>query len=232
MELSTFDGLRDAGIINGGGAVSVDELTFENILDPNSDGAGVLNWAESGGFGGELKIARSLFENNTTGNGGAVAVLGGSTATIADSTFYNNFAEGAGGAILVGSNAPAGGDEAVPPSLTLLRSTIVGNTGGSGGGLFDSTGGPVTFQDSIIAGNTNGTSPNDVYATFTAASTYNLIGDDFEMYGIGNGSNGNQVGTQSATRSTRSSAPSPATAARPRPSRCSPAAPPSTAAAA
>ena len=150
VELSTFDGLRDAGIINGGGAVSVDESTFENILDPNSDGAGVVTWAESGGFGGELTITRSLFENNTTGNGGAVAVLGGSTATIADSTFYNNFAESAGGAILVGSNAPAGGDAGVPGSLTLLRSTIVGNTGSSGGGLFDSTGGPVTLQDTII----------------------------------------------------------------------------------
>ncbi len=117
------------------------------------------------------------------------------TATIADSTFYNNFAESAGGAIFVGANAPAGGDAGVPGSLTLLRSTIVSNTGSSGGGLFDSTTDPVMLQDTIIAGNTNGSSPNDVYATFAAASSNDLIGVGTGQTGLTNGQDGVQLGT-------------------------------------
>jgi hypothetical protein len=56
----------------------------------------------------------------------------------------------------------------------------------------------VTLQDSIMVGNSDGSSPNYVGATFTAASSNDLIGDGAGATRLTNGKNGVLTGT--ATR--------------------------------
>ena len=53
----------------------------------------------------------------------------------------------------------------------------------------------------LAAGNFHGdtgTTRDDVYGALDQGGDYNLIGDGSQMYGISNGSNGNQVGTSSS----------------------------------
>ena len=138
----------------------------------------------------QLTVSGCTFSGNSVssyGRGGAIDNYF-ATATISNSTFVNNSA-GLGGGLDSYYSSSAHG--AAPAIATLTDVTM---TGSSGGGIVnegDITG-YLTLSNSLIAGNSGG----DVVGLVNAyGSTNNLIGDGSQMYGIGNGSEGNQVGT-------------------------------------
>ena len=55
--------------------------------------------------------------------------------------------------------------------------------------------GDVILTNSMISGNTSGTTPGDVEGPLAAKSANNLIGDGDNLTGISNGSQGNQIGS-------------------------------------
>jgi CSLREA domain-containing protein len=130
-------GLEDAGAIAVHFAdLSLDDVVFEDNLSNDAGGAIYFN-----GVGSSLTIERCTFRRNKVvnqyliGAGGAIAVNGGN-AVIRESTFEANeaqpddpdfaFSDGNGGAVYIWSTA----------SLTVERSTFVGNIArGSGGAI-------------------------------------------------------------------------------------------------
>lgn len=105
-------------------------------------------------------IANTTFENNTTlldgsnarGFGGAIAVIGSTNVTIADSTVQDNAAFSGGGIYFTAptsiNNQFAG--------LTVTNSTIANNTSTTEGGGITQRTGQTAIQRSSIAGNAGG----------------------------------------------------------------------------
>ncbi|HEY9848357.1 MAG TPA: DUF4347 domain-containing protein, partial [Leptolyngbyaceae cyanobacterium] len=192
--------------VNTGGNLTLNDLTLTNAR------------VQAGGYGGDagallntngsVTISNSTFTNNQArDDGGAILNFQG-TITIENSTFSNNIASGApnpnGGAI-----ENDGGNVAGSTFLTLINSTVSGNTadgdgGGirnrnqanltltnstiafntstaSGGGIFNSAN--ATVQNSIVIGNT-ATNGLDVSGTFTSNNA-NIIGDTTDSTGFG-----------------------------------------------
>ena len=90
------------GIANLGGTLTVSQSTFDNCHAVTSDGGGILGWAGPAAGGGGLTVTGCTFSNGTATNlGGGLALDDGSQATVADSTFTNNFAS-TGGATFPG----------------------------------------------------------------------------------------------------------------------------------
>jgi CSLREA domain-containing protein len=137
----------------------------------------VANFTDSLGAGalsaGELSVVESIFQGNTGGNGGAIAVLdaGGTASTIVESsTIIGNIASNDGGAIwgngqiaivnstLVGNNAADGGAVytiSASSGLSLRNTTLVANSAGtSGGGIRTSEGAVTSMGNSVLSGNT------------------------------------------------------------------------------
>ncbi len=187
------------GIYNSYGTLTVTGTTISNNTSPstavNSAGGGIGNAGGTatvtnstitgnsasyggGGLGntsGTMTVANStVSSNSSTYFGGGFLNLAGATATIVNSTFFNN----SGTAIYNSASA-----------LTLKNTTISGNTAGYGGGVLN-TGGTLSAANNIVAGNT---SP-DAYGVTTDGGN-NLIGADAGTSGLTNGVNGNLVGT-------------------------------------
>ncbi|TVS08207.1 MAG: hypothetical protein EA423_02020 [Phycisphaerales bacterium] len=112
------------------------EILFENCQFINhvatGSGRGIIySTLSSSVGGGNIRIADSLFEDNTSTDRGAVGYVTGDSGefprarlTVERTTMINNTADGRGGAFYVGSGA----------LLTLESSTIVGSTSGARGG--------------------------------------------------------------------------------------------------
>ncbi|SDB66993.1 Por secretion system C-terminal sorting domain-containing protein [Flavobacteriaceae bacterium MAR_2010_188] len=178
--------------VTGAGDTSV-VLGTVNNNDASSEGGGLWNGS------GTMTVDRVTLDGNTASgdaldNGGGAIYNNGGTLIVTQSTLSNNQVDGtssAGGGIHNGD----GGD------VTLLRSTVSGNTSnGPGAGLanrgasFDvnastiamntsgSTGGgiagvtEVTIKNTVVAYNT-GTSGTDVFGTVTS-NDYNLVQND------------------------------------------------------
>ncbi len=183
---STFSSNNAAGggAIFNTGTATVTDSTFSN--DQASYGGGAITNEI------QLTVTGCTFNGNTVSSiarGGAVYNYF-ATATISNSTFVNNSA-GLGGGLddYYSSSAPGA-------SHAFATLTDVTMTGSSGGGIDNENdlNGDLTLVNSLIAGNSGG----DVIGLINPYnSTYNLIGDGSQMYGISNGSNGNQVGTSS-----------------------------------
>jgi hypothetical protein len=187
-------------IANFGGSLDVRQSTFFNGLAGGSGGA-ITNSATSAGGGGTLLVLDCTFTNNATpgGRGGAIDLEPGSQATVADSTFSNNFAGHGGGALGVFSQSAT---LTLPSSLTLSGSTLFGNLAGPGSpgaGLYVQGSATALVRDTIVAGNQvlNGPAA-DVFGALDPASGYNLIGSNAGLTGISAGLNGNLIGTAAA----------------------------------
>ena len=154
------------GIFNARGTLTVTDTKVLNNVIPSfsiaGDGGGIFNDV------GTLRVERSTFDGNAAGDspgsfaggGGGIKSFTG-TVTVIASTFSNNRA---------GNGSPAGEGGGISATnqatLTVINSTIVGNTSGTntalpsfsqgGGGIF--TRAPsVTIVNSTISGNTPGT---------------------------------------------------------------------------
>lgn len=108
---------------NGGAAIVPAGSTVRNCIFRNNRTQNGKNGAAIHCQTGNIRIENSLFVNNaSTGNGGAVQIGGGATATVINCTFANNTAKGPGGALGLGNETS---------SLNLYNSIAYGNTGAS-----------------------------------------------------------------------------------------------------
>ena len=102
------NGINQAGANgngNGGGAILTNGATVRNCIFRNNRTQNGKNGAAIHCHLGQVNIENSLFVNNTSsGNGGAIQVGGGTTATIINCTLVNNQATGPGGAFGLGTN--------------------------------------------------------------------------------------------------------------------------------
>jgi hypothetical protein len=200
-------GLRLRNAADGGAVVNVAGAGLgltDMYIDANTNltgnGGGVSNL-------GNLVISESLiagnFAKSTTAadaNGGGIYIGVTGTVHISNSTIAFNTANTSGGGIL--NDNP----DAVNATLTIVNSTIVGNTAdadddgnGDGGGLYTLFGGTTASVNSIYGGNSNGLNnpfPSDIGALGAGFATEqnNLISDANTAGGTTNGANGDIVG--------------------------------------
>ena len=170
------------GINHAAGTLNISNTTINNNTATQL-GGGIYNGSTSV----ITNITNSTISNNrsTTFNGGGIQNEFNSTLNITNSTISSNSATGNGGGIrnFTGS------------TTTLNNVTIANNTASNNGGGISNTG-TVNSKNTIIAQNTNATSP-DVFGTFTDQGS-NLIGKSNGSTGFTNGVNGNIVGTIAA----------------------------------
>jgi predicted outer membrane repeat protein len=209
---------QGGGIYNSSGTMVVNTSTFTGN-SAASDGGGIYTRITN--VNNLVTINNSTFtNNNSASDGGGLRAHFGAIVTVNGCTFVGNVASSEGGAI----------DGSVASKLTILNSTFTGNSAGSIGGAINcglgivsytndtitgnrvggiyggginirSTG--VTINNTIIAGNFQGTgtTPNNItgynFSTTTyvadPSSSFNIIGPGGSG-GLVNGVNGNQVG--------------------------------------
>lgn len=102
------NGINQAGANgngNGGGAILTKGAIVRNCIFRNNRTQNGKNGAAIHCHLGQISIENSLFVNNTSsGNGGAIQVGGGVTATVINCTLCNNVASGPGGAFGLGND--------------------------------------------------------------------------------------------------------------------------------
>ena len=193
------------------GVLTLSGDTFSDNSATAESGA-IDNWA-----GGVLTVTDDIFMGNSAPYGGAIGNEWGSVA-VTNSTFSDNTASTAGGAIInynpgdgfsnslsvvgstiSGNTAVNGGGIAngAPDTLSLTNDTITGNSvTGSGGGLFDY--GTTTLADCTVSGNSaanggglsdSGTNSEILANTIVAGNTATLSGPDAYGTFISDGNN-------------------------------------------
>ena len=174
---------------NGGGVWSYSSLTMIDCVVTGNVAVDVDPPQDTGATGGGVwhqgnaYIADSLFRANWAQfSGGGIQANTGSL-TVVNSAIVSNWARSRGGGITHSAS-----------SCTLVQTTIAGNTTEkSGGGLYTGYGSAVAYlYGNIIAGNVAPDAAN-VRGEIDAAYN-NLIGSGYDMTGLTDGTNGNQVG--------------------------------------
>jgi hypothetical protein len=178
----------------GGGVYtqSAVDLTDTTLIGNRArDGGGVFN------LDGTVTATRATFNANVALGGGAFGAGGGggavfnylssSAAFLIDSTVVANTATGLRG----------GGIENFNAHLSVVNTTIAGNSAATGGGVDDQLSlvtYPNTFLNALIAHNTATVASPDLNSGATSAGN-NLIGDGTGAPGFVNGTNSDKVGT-------------------------------------
>jgi Concanavalin A-like lectin/glucanases superfamily len=192
---NSLSGTPDEGSFGGGIYNSGGMMTLKNVIvsgnSSDFDGGGIDN------SGGTMTLMNSTVSGNSGGGGGG-GIENGGKMTLTDSTVSGNTVGGAfrysytygyGGGIdnggtltltnstVSGNSAGSGGggiENDAKMTLTLTNSTVSGNSADTGGGI-DNDSGTVKPANSIIAGNTGGSSDPDVSGPITSLG-HNLIG--------------------------------------------------------
>jgi hypothetical protein len=200
---------NDPGNSLGGGILNAGIVTLSQVRVTNntaSDGGGIATIGD-----GRVAITNSTITGNfaTSGAGVFIDSTNATASTIFGSTFSDNSAFSGGGifantgtlnitnSTLSGNSAfDGGGIFNNAGSLTINVSTIVSNeaTGGSGGGLSNTTGGAINIRNTIIAGNTAPAGP-DAAGTITSQG-FNFIGNNSDA--TITAMTGDQIGTGAA----------------------------------
>jgi len=172
------------------GTMNLNNTTISN----NSAGANGFGGGGGGlyfGFLGQLAMTNCTVSGNTstTGSGAGIYIYPGDSPTnswvIRNSTIANNSTGSGGGAL-----ALLGSDD----QLLIQNTTITGNSAISGGALFvpaQYSGNTITFQSSIISGNTGGTEPEISCADPVIATKCAI--DDTTGFTLDPTSSGNQL---------------------------------------
>jgi hypothetical protein len=174
---------RGGGIFNDG-TLTVSNSTLSGNTAGEGSGGGIYNYE------GTLTVSNSTLSGNSAGAGGGIFNFDG-TLTVSNSTLSGNTAS-YGGGIYIGNPATL--------PVTLTNVTLTANRANyQGGGLYVYSVFPV-LHNTLIAGNfyASGTTRDDVYGALDPRGDYNLIGDGTGMTGLGNGVNGNLVGSAAA----------------------------------
>ena len=141
---STFD--FTGGALNLFGyqpVINITNSTFQNNSSPTNRRGGAIHYRPS--YGGSLQVNNSIFTNNSSGEGGALALITTglpSPVTIQNSLISGNIASGIGIGGGISSDRP----------LTLVNNTITANSAGTqGGGVANY--GTLTMGHNTISGN-------------------------------------------------------------------------------
>jgi predicted outer membrane repeat protein len=197
------------GNLNGdGGGIYVNDGSLavtRSALTANAASVpgGVTCCFSSGGYGAAIYAINSttvltsstVNGNRAAGNGGGIYSRNG-TLTLVNSTVSSNTAIGyAENAFLEPFNGYGGGIYLRDGTMSLSNVTVAYNTARGGLGIRND-GGVANLDNTIVARNVNSTLPfpNDFWGAIASTSTFNLLGNGFNMTGIANGTNGNQVG--------------------------------------
>ena len=170
-------GIRSAGVLslsavriagnqatsNGGGIYNSANLTVDDSTVVGNAAAGNGGGIRNVGAGAVLVVTDSLLAANQGAWGGGLQSESGS-AKVINSTVSGNTA-----------TSESGGIRVVSGTLDVVQSTVTANDAPAGGGV-TRTGGTVTLDNSIVAGNTAAGTGPDVKGTFAAAGDYNVIG--------------------------------------------------------
>jgi hypothetical protein len=164
-----------------GGAIYSAQGNAE-VLDVGIDRS-TITGNESGASGGALattftEVTNSTISSNRAASdgGGIVARVSGSfpgsepSLQVENSTIANNRAAGSGGGVSASSGFA---------TARLVATTVVRNTAGQGGGLYQGSGDTLTVQNTIVALNRAGAVGPDCFATTAGfpSQGHNLIGD-------------------------------------------------------
>jgi len=164
------------GIYNLSGTMTVTNSTLARNSTSGFDGGGIYN------YNGTLTVTNStLSSNSASGNGGGISNGAATisiynhngTLTVTNSTLSGNSAGGSGGGI---DNFGM---------LTVTNSTLSSNSATTdGGGIFNNSGSTLNLTNTIVASNTNPSSP-DISGTITT-NDHNLIGGTPLLAALGN----------------------------------------------
>lgn len=153
-DLTVTGGVADGGgcVKNTGADLTMTDVTVTNCEATGVGGGGIYNLA-----GGTLLLERCTVTDSSGGGGGLrnegspAPATEPTTATITDSLFAGNHAEGIGGAIFNVTNFALGSPPAV---LVVTNSTIQGNSArDQAGGVANFTGGEMTLTNVTIVDN-------------------------------------------------------------------------------
>jgi hypothetical protein len=161
-----------------GGAVSSTNATLSLhrcLVSGNNATSHGGGFFQSGGT--SMLTACTFTENTTPSDGGALYIQDSGICNLINTTLSGNSStnSGEGGGIMAFTGA----------RLHLLHTTVASNSAGSGGGI--QQGLPdvvVTLENSIVAGNTGGSSP-DISGLVDSHSGLNFIGDPTGATGLG-----------------------------------------------
>ncbi len=228
----TIQGLGAANLTidaNGGSRIfNLDDGNSAADINVSIDGLTLTGGSATGANGGaifsreNLTVSNSTITGNSAGHsgGGIYAALGLGATTILNSTLSGNTAGNDGGGLysinsaatriqnstISGNTAADGGGIGGAPysggTLTILDSTISGNSATSDGGGFwggGDTGGTVTLQNSTIYGNfANGNGGGFWAATFGTTTIQNstISGNTSDADSNGSGSGGGVYSSQ------------------------------------
>ncbi len=162
--------------------------------------ANAVSGEYGGGFfnAGPMTLTNSIVSGNTGDTGGGIYASSGPLTMIDDLVTAN-----------VGTNSDGGGIDLEGGSVTMVDCTVVGNSAGTGGGIYNSYSYNLHLTNCTVSGNTGG----GIYGTVsgmvntivagnnggdvsgTAAGNNNIVGNGSGITGITNGTTGNQVGT-------------------------------------
>ncbi len=174
IQQSTLTGNFAGGLYSDGGAISnAGQLTL--IASTLSDNAStdVLGWGGGGAIynSGTLSVTNSTLVDNVVTTGATVSGLGTSPNP------------GGGGAI----------DNVGSQKVTMISSTVAGNSASVGGGIVNAAGGQLVLSNTIVATNTAATAPD---ISGVVGGNNDLIGISSGMSGVANHDAGhNLVGT-------------------------------------
>ena len=146
-------------------------IVNSTISGNRADTAGAI-----GGYG-PLTIENSTIANNRALTGGAGGVdidASDDSFVLRSSTFAGNSADGDGGGLLI--NAV---DRLQANALTIVR-----NSADNGGGVFNDTGDPAEFQNSLLALNQAATTGDDCTGDPFESLGHNLLSDDTDCDGF------------------------------------------------
>ena len=191
---------------DGGGVYSDASLSISgtaitsNVADYN--GGGIATY-------GAADITKSIFTGNTAENGGAIH--GSGTIAVTGSSIFANAVQTHGGGIYTDSGTVTvtnsslannsakygGGIHVYRGTLTVTNSTLAENSASLRAGGIDNFGSDseTTLKNTIVAGNSAGSSPDVSNYQGTLAGSHNLIGDGSGQTVFVDGADGNLVGT-------------------------------------
>ena len=118
-----------------------------------------------------MMLTNCTFANNFVtdgGNGGAIFDNAGSSGTITNCTFFNNSADGNGGAFYY---------DVADSTVTVTNCTFNMNSATEGGAIFGYFG-PISLDNTLVAGNTATTGPDLFASSSTFTANFSLIGTD------------------------------------------------------
>jgi hypothetical protein len=142
--------------IDSGATVSISNLTIES--GSGSNGGGIENF-------GALTLSGSVvYGNSASASGGGLYNGSTGSATVTDTSFVSNAADGQGGGIFNSTG-----------TMTVTGSTVSGNQAKTEGGGIENGGGTLTVTNTTIAGNQSFLGGGGIYSGGSTGSTAMLV---------------------------------------------------------